>query len=703
MTIDISDNNPRIEYTVAQGVVQTVFTVPFEFFEDSDVSIYVDGTLKVLGTDYNLTGGDGSTGTATFVTATPPAVQQVTGATGGSTVSIVRHVTLERTTDFAAGQEINRASLNEQLDTITAQIADLDNKVDRTIHLSDFEVAPSMLLTDDRKGRVLAFDTTTGDVEAGPLSNDIQTIADNISEILAADDEAAAAAASATAAASSASAASSSATAAAASETAAETAETNAETAQTAAETAESNAATSETNAATSETNAATSATNAATSATEAETAKTSAEAARDSALAALDSFDDRYLGVKTSEPTVDNDGDALLVGALYFNSTTDKLYIYDGSAWQVTTSGAAAGDLVSTNNLSDLTSAATARTNLGLGTAATTASTDYATAAQGTTADAALPRTGGAMTGAITTNSTFDGRDVATDGTKLDGIEDNADVTDTANVTAAGALMDSELTDIAAVKALDQGVATTDSPTFANVDVGGNIEIGSGADAHSNANDFAISKANNNVGLSILSNDASGISRIYFGSQTSTQAAKIQHNENNSRLFIQAEGSLFFQTGGTNNRMTVDSSTGNVGIGLGTAAASTALEVSGTATATTFDGGGIPTVVRSTALTSADSMTYSHGQGSAPDLVWAELHITTAVLGYSVGDVIKVYQMFEEDENDHGITVYGNATNLGLSQTGSDEVYKVAHRTNGTIDTITSANSDVKLVGVWF
>jgi hypothetical protein len=45
-------------------------------------------------------------------------------------------------------------------------------------------------------------------------------------------------------------------------------------------------------------------------------------------------------------------------------------------------------------------------------------------------------------MTGAITTNSTFDGRDVATDGTKLDTIETNADVTDATNVAAAGALM---------------------------------------------------------------------------------------------------------------------------------------------------------------------------------------------------------------------------------------------------------------------
>ena len=108
------------------------------------------------------------------------------------------------------------------------------------------------------------------------------------------------------------------------------------------------------------------------------------------------------------------------------------------------------------------------------LGTAAATAATAYATAAQGVTADAALPKAGGAMTGAITTNSTFDGRDVATDGTKLDGIEAAADVTDATNVTAAGALMDSELTSITSVKALDQGVATTDSPAFVGLTANG-------------------------------------------------------------------------------------------------------------------------------------------------------------------------------------------------------------------------------------
>ena len=123
--------------------------------------------------------------------------------------------------------------------------------------------------------------------------------------------------------------------------------------------------------------------------------------------------------------------------------------------------------------------------------------STDYATAAQGVLAAAALPKSGGAMTGAITTNSTFDGRDVATDGTKLDGIEASADVTDATNVTAAGALMDSELTSIAAVKALNQGVATTDSPTFAEITSSGDVNLTAGA------SDWAFTVVSNNLIIS--------------------------------------------------------------------------------------------------------------------------------------------------------------------------------------------------------
>ena len=120
---------------------------------------------------------------------------------------------------------------------------------------------------------------------------------------------------------------------------------------------------------------------------------------------------------------------------------------------------------------------------------------------------------TGVDVTGSITVSGTVDGRDVATDGTKLDGIESGAtadqtgaeikalyeveanaftdaqftklagietgaDVTDTANVTAAGALMDSELTNEAAVKAINQGLTTTSNVNFNDVTLAGNLIV---------------------------------------------------------------------------------------------------------------------------------------------------------------------------------------------------------------------------------
>jgi hypothetical protein len=68
--------------------------------------------------------------------------------------------------------------------------------------------------------------------------------------------------------------------------------------------------------------------------------AANAANSARDAALAAADNFDDVYLGSKTADPTLDNDGDALTAGDLYYNSVGTVLKYYTGSAWVSITSG---------------------------------------------------------------------------------------------------------------------------------------------------------------------------------------------------------------------------------------------------------------------------------------------------------------------------------------------------------------------------
>lgn len=137
----------------------------------------------------------------------------------------------------------------------------------------------------------------------------------------------------------------------------------------TAASISEANALTSANAAATSETNAANSTSAAATSASAAATSATSAATSETNTAAIYDNFDDRYLGPKSSEPSVDNDGDPLVTGALFFDTTAGFMKIWNGSAWATAFSNDV---LLVANNLSDVANAATARTNLDVDQAGT-------------------------------------------------------------------------------------------------------------------------------------------------------------------------------------------------------------------------------------------------------------------------------------------------------------------------------------------
>jgi hypothetical protein len=142
------------------------------------------------------------------------------------------------------------------------------------------------------------------------------------------------AATSATNAASSASSASGSATSAASSASQASTSATNAASSATSAGTSATTATTKAAEASASATTATTQASTATTKASEAAASAVSAANSAAAAATALDNFDDRYLGQKTADPTLDNDGNALVTGALYFNTTTGKMRVFTGSGW---------------------------------------------------------------------------------------------------------------------------------------------------------------------------------------------------------------------------------------------------------------------------------------------------------------------------------------------------------------------------------
>ena len=321
----------------------TNFAYQFKILQDSDLTVIIRSstgteTTKSLSTHYTVAGaGDASGGSITFTTGNTPA--------SGETVVIRRNVPQTQAIDYIANDPFPAETHEEGLDRATMVAQQVSEEADRSIKLSRTNTMTSTEFTvgaTDRANKILAFDTT-GELavtqELGTFKGnwgastayqvrDIvkDTSTNNIFICITAHTssgsqpltsntdsakwsllvDAASATTSASAAATSATASANSATASASS---ASTASTQA-----------SNASTSASTASTQATNSANSATASASSAT--------------SAAASFDSFDDRYLGAKSSAPSTDNDGDALIDGALYWNSTSDQMFAWDGSAW---------------------------------------------------------------------------------------------------------------------------------------------------------------------------------------------------------------------------------------------------------------------------------------------------------------------------------------------------------------------------------
>ena len=297
-----SGNNVAVEYPYT-----------FEITSSSEIEVYVDFqdgnglTLRTLTTHYTLSGiGSSGGGAVTFVTAP---------VTGTRNILLKRVTPITQEADYIEGDEFPAEVHEEALDKLTRICQEQQEELDRAIKVGETSIIDP--------------DELVADLLQAEINAEASAAAAAVSETNAAASEAAAAA--------SALAADASADAALVSQTAAATSETNAANSATAANTSATNAATSATNAgnsataaATSATNASNSATAAATSATNAGTSETNAAASATAAAAALDSFDDRYLGAKAANPTLDNDGNALIDGALYWNTASNEMRVYD-------------------------------------------------------------------------------------------------------------------------------------------------------------------------------------------------------------------------------------------------------------------------------------------------------------------------------------------------------------------------------------
>jgi hypothetical protein len=370
----------------------------------------------------------------------------------------------------------------------------------------------------------------------------------------------ASAAASAAAAASSASDALASEGNAATSASNASTSATDAAASATAASTSESNAADSETAASGYAASASNSASAAATSATQAATSAANAESA-------YDSFDDRYLGAKASDPTLDNDGEALLTGAMYFDSSNDVMKVYNGSEWQNASSSiegikadfqytATSGQTAfsgADDNASTLVIDKAELTNVYLN-GVRLATTDYTV----TPASNLVTLNVGASTGDIVEIEVFgnfagqSGADVAITGGSVTGLSNLS----TATFTSTGIDDNATSTAITIDASQNVGIGTSSPVTLSHVSSGYVAPTG-GVDANIKSLVSNASSGANYVGLGLLSGNNGG-SFIHFGDTDDMDVGGIAYFHDNNRMQFTVNSS---------ERMRIDSS-GNLLVG---------------------------------------------------------------------------------------------------------------------------------------
>ena len=357
--IDYIANDPFPAESHEEGLDRATMTTQ-QVQEELDRSIKLSRTNTMTSTEFTVGATDRANKILAFDNSGEISVTQELGTFKGSdatvtTAAYVQRDIIKSTTaaqlnnvyicvaDSVVGDSLTDTDHFELLvDAVSAASSATAAASSATASASSASSASTSASTASTQASNASTSASTASTQATNASNSASAAATSASNASTSETNAAS---SATAAASSATSAASSATTATTQASAASTSATNAATSASNASTSATNASNSATTATTKASEASTSATNAATSATAADTAKTAAQTAQAAAEAAADNFDDTYLGAKSSDPTVDNDGDALTAGDLYFNTTSNVLRVYNGSAWQdaaVSTTGLA-------------------------------------------------------------------------------------------------------------------------------------------------------------------------------------------------------------------------------------------------------------------------------------------------------------------------------------------------------------------------